>query len=182
MTNIESHLLSHLTEFLAFARWRLSDPDLAADVVQESLLKAVKSRDQLRDDASARAWFYRILRHTIIDLQRRRQTQQSVAEQFAVELDLAANAETDRAVCQCLRHLLPALNPDYATLIERIDLGSASIDELSAELSLSRNNVTVRLHRARRQLKKRLEETCRVCATHGCLDCQCEPSTNERES
>lgn len=179
MTNTESHLLKHLTEFLAFARRRLGNPELAADVVQESLLKAVRSQNQLADEGSSRAWFYRILRRTIIDLQRRRQTEHHAVAQLAVELELANEAETDLVVCECLRHLLPTMNPGYARLIESIDLNGATPDEVANLFSISRNNVNVRLHRARQQLKQRLEETCRVCATHGCLDCHCEPVTME---
>jgi RNA polymerase sigma-70 factor (ECF subfamily) len=178
MTNLESSLLNHLTEFLAFARGRLRDPDLAADVVQESLLKALQRGDQMRDDESLRAWFYRILRHTIIDLQRRRQTRYRAAEQLAFEAELAAEPEAERVACRCLEHLLPTLKPDYSVLIERHDLGGEPIETLTAELHISRNNLTVRLHRARKQLRERLEASCRACATHGCLDCTCEPGTS----
>jgi RNA polymerase sigma-70 factor (ECF subfamily) len=34
---------------------RLGDPELAADAVQESLLKALKGADQLRDEENAKA-------------------------------------------------------------------------------------------------------------------------------
>ncbi len=79
MQRLEEHLLKELDTFTAFARRRVSDPHLAADVVQESLLKAVKSADQLRDDESITAWFYRILRRTIIDLYRRRASPHNAA-------------------------------------------------------------------------------------------------------
>lgn len=72
MNNTETELLENVKEFVAFARRRLGDPELAADAVQESLLKALKAADQIRDEENARAWFYRILRRTIIDLYRRR--------------------------------------------------------------------------------------------------------------
>ena len=49
MATIETQLLENVREFTAFARKRLRDPELAADVVQESLLKALRSSDQLRD-------------------------------------------------------------------------------------------------------------------------------------
>jgi RNA polymerase sigma-70 factor (ECF subfamily) len=38
---------------------------------------------------------------------------------------------------------------------------------------LSTNNASVRLRRARRALKKNLEQTRGACAQHGCLDCSC---------
>ena len=31
----------------------------------------------------------------------------------------------------------------------------------------------VRRHRAHRQLRERIEQTCRSCAAHGCVDCTC---------
>jgi DNA-directed RNA polymerase specialized sigma24 family protein len=55
MRQIEEHLMKELETFTAFARRRVGDPHLAADVVQDSLLKAVKSADQLRDNESVTA-------------------------------------------------------------------------------------------------------------------------------
>ena len=43
MKKVESYLLDNLNEFVGFARKRLGDPELAADAVQESLLKALKA-------------------------------------------------------------------------------------------------------------------------------------------
>ena len=44
---------------------------------------------------------------------------------------------------------------------------------VAERLDITRNNLKVRHHRARQQLRERLEETCRTCATHGCIDCTC---------
>ena len=44
----------------------------------------------------------------------------------------------------------------------------------ASDLGITPNNLKVRRHRARRALRARLEETCRICAAHGCLDCTCE--------
>ena len=54
MNNIEAVLLESVNEFVGFARKRLGDPELAADVVQESLLKALKAADQVRNPRKAR--------------------------------------------------------------------------------------------------------------------------------
>jgi len=45
---------------------------------------------------------------------------------------------------------------------------------VAKELGITPNNLKVRRHRARQQLRERLEEVCRTCAKHGCLDCSCE--------
>ena len=48
------------------------------------------------------------------------------------------------------------------------------------DLGITPNNATVRLHRARKALKRELERSCGTCATHGCLDCGCGGSRRSR--
>ena len=45
MAAMGSQLLENVREFTSFARKRLGDPELAADAVQESLLKALRSKE-----------------------------------------------------------------------------------------------------------------------------------------
>lgn len=171
---LEKQLLAELEKFTNFVRSRVSDPHLAADVVQDSLLKALKSADQLRDDESVTAWFYRILRRSIIDLYRRRVTNQTALERLEHEMNSAPDSEEQRVVCGCVETLIPTLKPDYAELIRRLDLGNESPEQVGVALGMTVNNLRVRHHRARQQLRERLEQTCRMCAKHGCLDCTCK--------
>jgi RNA polymerase sigma-70 factor (ECF subfamily) len=64
-----------------------------------------------------------------------------------------------------------------AALIRQLDLGDASPESVASALGVTPNNLRVRHHRARQQLRERLEQTCRLCARHGCLDCHCGPAT-----
>ena len=173
MEQLESQLLPELEKFTAFVRSRVGDPHLAADVVQDSLLKAMKSAGQLRNDESVVAWFYRILRRSIIDVYRRRATNKGAIERLERELDSPPDAAEVRTVCGCVESLIPTLPADYAELIRRVDLAGESPEAVSAALGLTANNLRVRHHRARRQLRERLEQLCRMCAKHGCLDCTC---------
>jgi RNA polymerase sigma factor (sigma-70 family) len=173
MEKVETYLLENVTEFTGFARKRLSDPELAADAVQESLLKALKGADQLRDEDNAKAWFYKILRRTIIDLYRRRDASERVLAEFELEVSSPPALEEERMICACMERLLPTMTPQYADLIRRLDVNEEAPDTVAASLGISKHNLNVRIHRARRQLKQRLENNCRVCAKHGCLDCQC---------
>ncbi len=78
-------------------------------------------------------------------------------------------------ICECFEDLLPTLKAEYAELIEAMDLGGATTEEMTARLDITPNNLKVRHHRARQQLRERLEETCRTCAEHGgCVDCTCK--------
>ncbi|MEO6034668.1 MAG: sigma-70 family RNA polymerase sigma factor [Verrucomicrobiota bacterium] len=179
-TTRTDHLREVLTENLAafrgFAQSRLGDRELAADVVQDALLKAFRAADNLRDDENLVAWFYRILRNAITDLYRKKATQAKALERFALELEREPGAEAESVVCGCLRRLLPTLRTEYADVLNRVDLDGQPTGAVAASLGITPGNLKVRLHRSRQQLKKRLLETCQLGATRGCADCNCEPA------
>jgi RNA polymerase sigma-70 factor (ECF subfamily) len=71
--------------------------------------------------------------------------------------------------------LIPTLKPEYAEIIT-LDLKEVDSGDIADQLGITKDNIKVRRHRAREQLKKRLEETCKICAKHGCFDCDCKRS------
>ncbi len=173
MAKAENALIENLNAFVAFARKRVGDPELAADLVQDSLLKALKSSDQPRDGEGAVTWFYRILRHSIIDLYRRRDVRDRALERLQADLPEQPDAAAERVLCQCFKRLLPGLPDQYRDLLQRVDLDGASPKDAATALGLTLNNLNVRLHRARQRLREKVEVTCHVCSKHGCLDCSC---------
>jgi RNA polymerase sigma factor (sigma-70 family) len=172
-------LLANLAAFQGFARRRLGDDQLAADAVQESLLRALKSERSLSHDQKLLAWFYRILRNVLTDLHRRRAVQSEALERFADEFTLGGEDEADveQTACACFRSLLPTMRPEYAQVLQLSDLDGQPAEAVAKEVGITRGNLKVRLHRARRQLRDRLEQTCQLCAKHGCLDCHCNPQS-----
>jgi RNA polymerase sigma-70 factor (ECF subfamily) len=148
---------------------------LAEDLVQEAQLRAIRAAPALRDEERLIPWFYRILRNAIIDHHRRRgMTSRGPGGQ---ETDLEALMTEDSVdkgeICACLAELLGDLKPGYREVIERIDLDGESAERVALDLGIERNNLKVRRHRARKALRKKLEEACGVCAEHHCLDCSC---------
>jgi RNA polymerase sigma factor (sigma-70 family) len=168
-------LVENLATFRAFAQKRMGDPELAADVVQDALLKALRAETRLEEGDNVVAWFYRILRNTITDLHRRKSVQAKALEKFGHELDAGPDEEARQFICGCIKRLLPALKPEYAEVVRRIDFEEQPTTMVAASLGITPGNLKVRLHRARQQLKERLIETCQLCAAHGCLNCECQP-------
>lgn len=166
-------LLANLGAFQSFARKRLANDQLAADAVQEGLLRALRAAPRLSHDQNLLAWFYRILRNVLADLHRANAREREKLAEFSQERS-DNDPETESVACACLKGLLPSLRPEYAQVIQRMDLDGATPAAMAEDLGISRNLLKVRLHRARRQLRERLEQTCRACATHGCLNCTCE--------
>lgn len=166
-------ILKNLETFVAFTRKRVGDLHLAEDLVQEGLVKALGADRKPMDSEDTVAWFYRILRRTIIDLYRRRAARSRALDRFEQELPESPSPSDTRVLCACFKRLLPAVPEAYRELVERIDLQGEDPSLVAQELGLTRNNLTVRLHRARRHLRDALSKNCQACSKHGCLDCTC---------
>ncbi len=167
-------LLRQREKLVAYARSRVADGDLAEDLFQDSLLKALQNAGGLRDEDRLIPWFYRILNNAIADHYRRRDVQ--ARYQALLALDNVPEADSDEwaRLCECFRELIPTLKPEYGQLIEQLELTEGDPEQVAKRLLISRNNLKVRRHRARQALRQRLEETCRMCAEHACLDCTCK--------
>ncbi len=174
-------LLQHNARLLSYVRSKVSDPDLAEDVLQESLLKAIRAAPDLRDDQKLLPWFYSILNNAIMDLYRRREVEARSLQQIAHAQLVDAEPEAERVLCECFRDLIPTLKPEYGELIEQLELSNRDPAQVAAQLGVTTNNLKVRRHRARQALRQRLEQSCRVCAKHGCLDCTCERNGSQEE-
>lgn len=175
---VQRALVEARQEILLFLQQRLRDRDEAEEVLQRFSLRALERASQLRDVRTVRGWLGRILATTIVDHQRsaiRRRRREIEVDQTTLENHPAApDPELDAAICNCLYRLLPTLKAEYADIVWRADILGEPRDRLAASLGTSLNNITVRLHRGRQALRKRLEEMCRTCPVHGFLDCQCE--------
>lgn len=179
MARVEDAIIKNLQAFVAFARKRLGDHHLAEDVVQDSLVKALAADKHPETDEETATWFYRILRRSIIDVYRKQGARSRALERFEKEIPERPDAEDERELCKCFRRLLPLVKAEYRELLEEVDLQGREPEEVAASMGLTRNNVTVRLHRARKQLRKALAANCGACSVHGCVDCHCEEPGHE---
>jgi RNA polymerase sigma-70 factor (ECF subfamily) len=170
---VASKLVANHREFLSFLEKRVASRVVAEELLQNAFVRSLEKGGTLRDDESAVAWFFRLLRNAIIDHYRKNATEQRALERTASEPVLLSDEEIHGAVCRCMNALLPTLKPEYASLIDRVDLQEHAISSVAQELAITPNNAMVRLHRARQALKRQLERSCGTCATHGCLDCTC---------
>ena len=168
-------LLRHRSKLLDFVRKRIGDQDLAEDLFQEALLRAVRKAPQMEEEDRLLAWFYRVLRNAIIDQYRRNSADKRRIESVVATMpESGPSPEIQSVLCACFMELLPSMKPEYREMIESLELGGEAPAAVAARLSIDPGNLKVRRYRARQQLRQRLEQTCRSCATHGCLDCTCK--------
>jgi RNA polymerase sigma factor (sigma-70 family) len=172
-------LVDNHRKFLSFLKGRIANPSDAEEILQAAFVKSIKKSDSIRNDESVVAWFYRLLRNAVVDYYRHRDAERRAMDHLASMVTETETHQPDieRAICRCVYDLLPTLKDDYSKLLMRVDLEGASITEVATETGMTANNTRVKLHRARKALLKQLQLSCGSCAEHGCLDCDCRPSS-----
>ena len=174
---VEAALVENHRDFLRFLVRRVGDADTAEDVLQQFCLRAVSRGSELRQSESVIAWLYRLLRTTLVDHYRSDTTRRRREADYA-RMEILSNegrdTELESTICACLETLLPTLKAEYADILQRVDLQETPPREVARDLGLTPSNVRVRLHRARQAIKESLLLSCRTCAEHGCLDCDCK--------
>lgn len=167
-------LVASHREFLAFVQRRVGgDRALAEDIVQEALVRSVERAGEIRE--SAVGWFYRMLRNAIIDRSRRAAVVRKRLDAFAAELDTVEDPELENVVCRCVGELASTLKPEYADALRKIDVDGMPVKDYAADAGITASNAGVRVFRARAALREQVARACGTCATHGCVDCTCQP-------
>lgn len=149
-----------------------NSPDDAADLVQETLIRAYRYFHNFEPGSNFRAWALRILHNTHISMYRQRKRYQNVlaweevAEHGESRLEDGANdcrIEPEHQVLDDMpdeevQNALDTLPDSFRTVVELADLGECSYAEISESLGLPIGTVRSRLFRARQRLRGTLSD------------------------
>ena len=148
------------------ARSILRNDAEAEDVMQDAYVRAYEHLDQFAGRAKFSTWLTRIAVHEALARQRRGNRYQELAPMSELEGDpmdrfasLALNPEQQASNSQVRRLLEEAverLPDDYRTIFVLRDVEEMSTADAADVLEISKENVKVRLHRARALLRKSL--------------------------
>ena len=162
-----------------YALSRVRDPRLAEDLVQETFLAALKSKENFAGKASVRTWLVTILKHKMVDHFRktfRERQLEPEAEEWgdpnAQSFDTSTghwrngphewNVDPDtvlerkefwRALAGCLDRMPRRL----AVVFVLRELEGMNTEEICKEFEITPTNLWVMLHRARNRLRSCLE-------------------------
>ena len=133
------------------------DAELAADAVQDALLKAWDRRGDFRGEAALDSWIHRIALNAAIDLTRRRETRaESELDDDAFEASPSASPENE--------YVLDALGRDLSVAMQRLSTMERQtfllkhvegwrLEEIAESLHTNINNTKSILFRAIRKLR-----------------------------
>lgn len=170
-----AQLIQGHREFLAFLERRVESRAAAEDILQSAFARGLERGAGVQDEKVV-AWFYRVLRNAVVDHYRHRSAAARTAEAWGREF--ADRQEPDvpmrEEICRCVSGLMGTLKPEYQDALQVVDLDDGSLNDLARQAGITPENAAVRIHRARKALRKQVEQACGTCAEHGCFDCHCK--------
>ena len=136
----------------------------AADMTQETFIKAYNSLQSFRGDSKFSVWLYRIASNVCLDFLRSRSRKPTVSlsveddEGEETELDIADESQSPELLLErgltrdAVRRGLEALPPDYRQILLLREIQGLSYEEIADTLSIEVGTVKSRIFRARKRL------------------------------
>lgn len=160
---LETAWAAYEAELGAWLRAQCRAPEEAAEILQESFLRAVRQGPRFDEIAEPRAWLYTVARRLLIDRARGRRPTETLGESL-LETVAAPAPEGDpvSALVECLPVALAGLAPADRDLIQACDLDGTPQAEAAQGLGISLPALKSRLLRARQRLNASLTRACGV--------------------
>jgi len=158
-TALHDALLHEIPSLRRYARFLARDPDVADDLVQEALTRAVGAADSFRLGTNIRAWLFTILKNVVRNNVRRGrhnpiQTVESL--DMAVRSDPADQPDAHLEL-STLAEAIDTLPPSFKQVLLLCGVEGFLYEEAAMILDVPVGTVRSRLFRARHLLLKRME-------------------------
>ena len=174
-TRFTTDAMQYVDQLYAAALRMSRNPADAEDLVQETYTKAFASFHQFKQGTNLKAWLYRILTNTYINLYRKRQREPQTANAEAVnDWQLARAGEHDAVGLRSaeadalaalpdteVREAFSALAEDFRMVVYYSDVEGFSYKEIAEIMDIPLGTVMSRLHRGRRILREKLVDYAR---------------------
>ena len=168
----EAEALSYLDALYRTGLRMTRHPADAEDLVQETYVRAFRFRHQFKPGTNLKAWLFRILTNTFINLYRRKAARPQLTDVEGLDeyvlykrvAELRARSTTmdperevlDQIMDSEVRSALGDLPEHFRTAVVLADIEGFSYKEIAKILHVPIGTVMSRLHRGRRFLQRRL--------------------------
>jgi RNA polymerase sigma-70 factor (ECF subfamily) len=142
----------------------------AEDLTQEVFVKVSQALPTFKGESSLSTWIYRIATNTALDKLRKNPFRPILIDSFAEEWDNVTVADADHPSTErkilrgetnaCIRGVIDRLPDNYRTVILLSDIECLKDSEVAKVLGISLQTAKIRIHRARKRLRKELSQYC----------------------
>jgi RNA polymerase sigma-70 factor (ECF subfamily) len=158
---------------------RLTGKYEAEDLSQDVFIKVERGLKNFRGESKLSTWIYRIATNTAVDRMRNPSFKYIASGGFTSEPIQKDDSDTEdkdlftgekvestdqqfvrKEMNSCIRNFIENLPENYKTVVILSELEGLKNKEIAGILNLSLDTVKIRLHRARAQLRKKLESNC----------------------
>lgn len=151
---LEEHWRDYSSDVFNFMRRMGAGPDDAADLSQETFIRALRGADRFRGDSTVRTWLFGIARNVFREWVRHRQRHRS--ELLTEVADRAAGSGSEASRVE-IEAVLAALDTDDREVLVLRFAFDLSGEETAAALGISHAAARQRVTRARAAFKKSWE-------------------------
>jgi RNA polymerase sigma-70 factor, ECF subfamily len=177
LSNPDLWLTLHGDALYRYALIRVRDKELAADLLQDTLLAALKAQDSFKGQASELTWLTGIMKHKMMDFYRKsaREKTETMGDELLDidygdffdrqghwQIDLSVWSKPDKAFEQeefmaVLQQCIDRLPPKMAQAFMLRELDGLETENICEAMNISLNNFWVMLSRVRLQLRRCLD-------------------------
>jgi len=155
--NVRDALVAELPSLRAFASSLVRNPSEADDLVQETVLKAIKSADSFQEGTNLRAWLFTILRNTFYSTYRKRKRETLDGDGYYENKLVSAPAQQDHMDFEDMRSALNQLPDDQREALILVGASGMSYEEAAEICDCALGTLKSRVNRARVKLAELLE-------------------------
>jgi RNA polymerase sigma-70 factor (ECF subfamily) len=163
-SGIKKAFVAHRVALTGVARRVLGSAHLAEEAVQETFVRAWRSRDRFDPDrGSLRTWLFSIERNLLIDMTRTDTRRELRVSHSGDDIETVADDVTDqveRAMASWqVEEAIRRLTPEHRTVLVAMYFDGRTSREMAEQLAIPEGTVRSRLFYALRSMKAILEET-----------------------
>jgi len=147
-------------QLLSFIKTRVSDDEIAKDILQEVFIKIHKKIDSIKDSEKITSWVYQITRNSIIDFYRKEKKKSTIPNLENISLQEIDVQNPDFS--KCISPFLKQLSEKDRELLNKISFEGISQKEYADLHNLSYTATKSRVQRARKKLKQAFIKCCDI--------------------